>query len=172
LGATPAVPTDTATAATAEPPTAAPPETPRPTRRPRPTPTASPTEPPDVDVTTTAVVIHAHTDDPVAGFHVDVNIGIDNKGTDKARRFTVAVTCLGYTQTQDVFGGIDGGEQYIISFGFYASIADEGKTNRIVLDTTDRVAETNEDNNVYELTSAPEEYPDSCDREAAEPPSP
>ena len=140
-------------------------KTPKPTRRPRP----SPTEPPDIDVAVYQYLITPHTDDPAAGFHVDLDITIENTGTDKARQFRVAVTCFGYTQEQPVFSGIEGGGQYVISFGFYTSIADEGKPNRIVLDSNDRLAETDEDNNIHDLASAPEEYPSSCDREAGDP---
>ena len=89
----------------------------------------------------------------------------------RARVRTVAATCLGYAQEQDVFGGIEGGGQYEIAFGFYLSIPGD-KANKIVLDSTDRLVETDRENNVYELTSAPEEYPNSCDREAGEPTGP
>jgi subtilase family serine protease len=116
-------------------------------------------------------VITPHTDDPAAGFHVDLDITIENKGSDKAKKFTVAVTCLGYTQEQDVYGGIEGGGQYVISFGFYLSIPGD-KSNKIVLDSQDRLAETDEENNLFELSSAPDEYPSSCDREAGGPTGP
>ncbi|HYI23701.1 MAG TPA: CARDB domain-containing protein [Candidatus Limnocylindrales bacterium] len=155
------------TAATDGPPTEGP-QTPRPTRRPRPSADASPTDPPDIDVAVYSYTITPHADDPAAGYHVDLDITIENTGTDRARRFTVAATCLGYTQEQDVFGGIDAGGQYVISFGYYLSIPGD-KQNKIVLDSTDRLAETDEDNNTYELLSAPDEYPDSCDREAGAP---
>ncbi len=60
------------------------------------------------------------------------------------------------------------GGQYVISFDFYLSIPGD-KPNKIVLDSTDRLAETDEDDNVFELLSAPDEYPESCDREAGAP---
>ena len=69
-------------------------------------------------------VITPHTDDPAAGFHVDLDITIENTGTDKARQFRVAVDVLWlYAGASHVFGGIEGGAQYVISFGFYISIA-------------------------------------------------
>ncbi len=161
-------PTSEATpAASVAPPTEAPAPTPRRTRRPRPT-QAPPTDPPDIDVSVYQYQIIPYTDDPAAGFHVDLNITIQNTGTDKARKFTVAVTCMGYTQEQDVFGGIEGGGQYEISFGFYLSIPGD-KANKIVLDSTGRLVETDKENNVHDLSSAPEEYPSSCDREAGNP---
>ena len=144
------------------------PKTPQPTRRPRPSADASPTAPPDIDVSVYSYQITPHADDPAAGYYVDLDITIENTGTDRARRFTVAATCLGYTQDQDVFGGIDAGGQYVISFGYYLSIPGD-KANKIVLDSTDRLVETDEGNNTFELLSAPDEYPESCDREAGAP---
>jgi hypothetical protein len=138
----------TGTVSVSEPPTS------KPTKRPRKTPTPTP-DVADLDVSPNGPYIAAHADDPVAGYHVDVTFTVTNYGSDRARRFTVAVTCLGYTVTQDVFGGLDPGEGYDISFGFYASIPADKNYARIVVDSTDRLSETDEGNNEREIPNTP-----------------
>lgn len=139
---------DVTATAVAQPPTS------KPTKRPRKTATPTP-DAVDLDVSSNAPYIAAHSDDPVAGYHVDVTFTVTNSGSDRARKFTVAVTCLGYTLTQDVFGGLDPGEGYDISFGFYASIPADKNYARIVVDSTDRLAETDEGNNEREISNSP-----------------
>lgn len=133
------------------------PATPKPTREPRPTPTT----PPNIDVFPRDVIFTPHTDDPVAGYHVDVNFVITNTGTDKAKKFMVTVTCLGYSQDQEVFGGIEPGGDYDIGFGFYASIPGNLDYARVFADSTEKITETDEDNNQLDLPTTGAE---SCGR--------
>ena len=145
----PVAPLTNGPVATVGPPTPTPTPTVRPTRRPRPT--ASPTpDLVDIDVWPRDVIYTPHPDDPAAGYHVDVEFKIANSGSDRARRFTVSATCLGYTQTQDVFG-IDAFGDYTIAFGFYASLAGIETPQRAVVDSTDRLEETDESNNTLAL---------------------
>jgi hypothetical protein len=122
----------------------------RPTRRPRPTVTPTP-DLVYIDVWPRDPVYTPYTNDPAAGYHVDVEFKIANSASDRARRFTVSATCLGYTQTQEV-SGIDAFESdYIIAFGFYASLAGVESPQRAVVDSTDRLVETDESNNTLAL---------------------
>lgn len=90
--------------------------------------------------------------DPDLGGYVDLAVRVKNTGPDAAaRRFMVAVTCLGFTQSQVVVG-LDGKSKTELQYRFYASVdGDAGLQSTILVDSTTKVKESDEDNNLFEL---------------------
>ncbi|MEO6350229.1 MAG: CARDB domain-containing protein [Candidatus Limnocylindrales bacterium] len=126
-------------------PTAIP--TPTPTRRPRPTPTEAPA------ILDLGREVHTLTEgtDPQLGDYVDFIARVRNYGPDPARRFKVAVTCAGFTQEQ-IVPGLAAMTVAEIVYRFYRSVdGSPDNKSRIVIDSTNRIAETDEDNNVFDL---------------------